>query len=73
MAFKGKGSFYGTGLAALLLGVALNFIGFIYLPKYHLSTTYPSDIYWTNTLNLVGIGLVLIGLAVIFVGALREE
>lgn len=73
MAFKGKRSFFKAGSVTALLGAVLNIIGFIYLPYYWLSSTYPSDIYWTNTINLVGIGLILTGLVIIIIGTLRED
>ncbi|HEY3419815.1 MAG TPA: hypothetical protein VGK23_04610 [Methanomassiliicoccales archaeon] len=73
MEFKGKGSFFKTGSVGVILGVVLNMIGFIYTTKYPFSTTYPQDIYWTGTLNLLGIGLVLMGLVIIVIGSLRAD
>jgi hypothetical protein len=73
MTLKGKRSFFRTGSATVIVGVLLNFFGFIYTTKYPSSMYYAQDTYWTNTLNLIGIGLVLIGLVVIITGSLRER
>jgi Co/Zn/Cd efflux system component len=73
MEFTGKKGFLKTGSVVALIGLILNIVGLMYLPDRHLSIMYSSEIYLANALSLVGVGLIVIGLAIVLVGMLRVD
>ena len=72
--FSTKRGFFKTGSVALLLGVILNLIGTIYVPKkiaYSLMSA--SDAYLVNTFSSVSMVLITLGLIIISAGMLRAD
>lgn len=69
MNFKGKGSFYGTGLGTIILGV----LAILYGISMSNGAWTSGDLLLAGCVINIGTGMVLVGIVLIIVGRLRID
>jgi len=69
MNFRGRMDFLRYGLIVIVIGIVLDLFGYTST----LSSGMRGDLYIANTLNLIGTGLILMGLVLFMIYRLRSE